>query len=106
MHGIKTIERINANNREADRIMAAHGHATEARAPYGVAVPAPKRDLLFQAFPDTGEALLAPLSVNGASWLAFRYPEYPHDGIAVVLRDPDEITSAVATAEACGLRVN
>lgn len=105
MHGIKTIERLNADRREADRIMAAHGHTKEARATYG-APKAHSRDLLFSAFPESGEALLAPASLAGLQWLQARYPEHRHDGLAVVLTNPDDITSALAVAEASGLRVN
>lgn len=105
MHGIKTIERLNADNREADRIMAAHGHATEARAPYGEP-KARTRDLLFSVFPESGEALVAPASVAGLQWLQTRYPEHRHDGLAVVLTNPDDIASTLAEAEASGLRVN
>lgn len=105
MHGIKTIERLNADNREADRIMAAHGHTSEARAPYGEP-KAHSRDLLFSAFPESGEALLAPTSPVGMQWLRVRFPEHPHDGLAVVLTNPDDIVAALAAAEASGLRVN
>lgn len=105
MHGIKTIERLNADNREADRIMAAHGHTKGARATYG-APKAPARDLLFSAFPESGEALVAPVSLAGLQWLQTRYPEHQHDGLAVVLTNPDDIASVLAAAEASGLRVN
>lgn len=101
MHGIKTIERLNAEAREADAIMAQHT-GQEARAPYGDTKPG--RDILFVVF--DGESLLTPTSYRGFTWLATNYPNHPHDGMAVVLRDPDEISVALSNAEAAGLRVN
>ena len=106
MHGIKTIERLNADNHEADRIMAAHGHTNEARAVYGGPKKAHSRDLLFSAFPESGEALLAPASPAGLQWLHTHFPEHPHDGLAVVLTNPDDVAAALAAAEVSGLRVN
>lgn len=106
MHGIKTIERLNTDNREADRIMAAHGHTNEARAVYSGPKKAHSRDLLFAAFPESGEALVAPGSLAGLQWLQTCYPEHQHDGLAVVLTNPDDIASVLAAAEASGLRVN
>lgn len=105
MYGIATLARLNAANHEADRIMAAHGHTKEARATYG-APKAPTRDLLFSAFPESGEALLAPASPAGLQWLHTHFPEHPHDGLAVVLTNPDDVAAALAAAEVSGLRVN